>query len=220
MISMDPLFKAALLRTLGFFLLTSLSAWLFVLVEYESEETSKGKYQLLRSLYMSMTSKYNMTIEEFNNFSNMANEALSDPKPRWTFIAAFEFVISVVTTIGKKKQELVRINVTHLAETSMQSFVSEWHHLRWNMFYSASNLLTTFHVYRETFQVLCVRSQNRDFGHHIIQNLHWKLLSFYNFSLGSLVTTEIKKISFWCLDFHSLEELSYNWQLLNQWWNS
>ena len=105
MTSMDPLFKTALLRTLVFFLLTSLGAHLFVLVEHESKDTREEKYQLLHSLYMSMPSKYNRTIEEFSNFSNMANEALSSPKPRWTYLAAFDFVISVVTTIGKRKQE-------------------------------------------------------------------------------------------------------------------
>jgi len=102
---MDPLFKTALLCTLGFFLLTSLGAQLFVLVEHESEEARREKYQLLHSLYTSMESKYNITIEDFNNFSNMANEALSKSKPRWTYLAAFDFVISVVTTIGKRKPE-------------------------------------------------------------------------------------------------------------------
>lgn len=104
MTTMDPLFKSALLRTLGFVLLTSLGAWLFSLVEYESEDTRKKRHQPLHSLYMSMASKYNITIEEFNNFSNMANEALSSLKPQWSYIASFEFVISVVTTIGKRKQ--------------------------------------------------------------------------------------------------------------------
>ena len=100
---MDPLFKSAFVRTLGFFLLTSLGAWLFVLVEYESEDARKERHQLFHSLYMSMASKYNITIEEFNNFSNMAYDALSNPKPRWNY--SFEFVISVVTIIGKRKQE-------------------------------------------------------------------------------------------------------------------
>ncbi|XP_078359123.1 two pore potassium channel protein sup-9-like [Oculina patagonica] len=97
---MDPLIKTALLRTLVFFLMTILSAWLFVQVEYTGEDNSKEKYQLLHSLYKSMASKYNMTIEEFNNFSSVAHKALSEPKPQWTFFVAYEFVISAVTTIG------------------------------------------------------------------------------------------------------------------------
>lgn len=84
-LKMDPLFKTALLRTLAYFLMTILSAWLFVQVEYTGKDDSKEKYELLHSLYTSMASKYNMTIEEFNNFSNVAHEALSEPKPQWTF---------------------------------------------------------------------------------------------------------------------------------------
>ncbi|XP_078359128.1 two pore potassium channel protein sup-9-like [Oculina patagonica] len=97
---MDPPLKTALLRTLAFFLVTILSAWLFVQVEYTGKDNNKEKYQLLHSLYTSMSSKYNMTIEEFNNFSNVAHEALSEPKPQWTFFTAYEFVMSAVTTIG------------------------------------------------------------------------------------------------------------------------
>ena len=106
---LDPLLKKALLRTLVFFLTAFLSAWLFVTVEYTGKDNSKEKHQLLRSLYKSMASKYNMTIEEFNNFSNVAHEALTDPKPQWTFIAAFEFVLSAVTTIGMKKEIVFRM---------------------------------------------------------------------------------------------------------------
>ena len=49
-----------------------------------------------------MASKYNMTVEEFNNFTNVAYQALSEPKPQWTYFAAMEFVFQAVTTIGKK----------------------------------------------------------------------------------------------------------------------
>ena len=70
-----------------------------------AEHTEKGiveeKYQLLFSLYNLMASKCNMTIEEFNNFSSLALEALSQPKPRWTYIAAVDFVFQAFTTIGK-----------------------------------------------------------------------------------------------------------------------
>ncbi|KAL9984087.1 hypothetical protein ACROYT_G006346 [Oculina patagonica] len=47
-----------------------------------------------------MASKYNMTIEEFSNFSNVAYEALSEPKPRWTYTDSIDFVFQAVTTIG------------------------------------------------------------------------------------------------------------------------
>ena len=98
---MDPLLKKALLRTLGFFLLISLGPFLFLYVEQTEKDDKKEKYQLLRALYESMASKYNMTIEEFNNFFNLAFEALSVPKPRWTYLAAVDFVVQAITTIGK-----------------------------------------------------------------------------------------------------------------------
>lgn len=98
---MDQLLKTALLRTFGVSLLISLSPWLFVHVEYTEKDNKEEKYQLLLSLYDSMASTYNMTIEEFNNFSNVAYEALSEPKPQWTYFAAFDFVMQAVTTIGK-----------------------------------------------------------------------------------------------------------------------
>ena len=103
-LQMDLLLKTVLLRTLTFFLMTFLSAWLFVQVEDTEKVNSKEKYKLLHSLYESMASKYNITIEEFYNFSSMAHEALSEHKPHWTYFAAYEFVISAVTTIGKKKR--------------------------------------------------------------------------------------------------------------------
>ncbi|KAJ7392342.1 hypothetical protein OS493_012001 [Desmophyllum pertusum] len=98
---MDPLLKTSLLRTLGFVLLLALSPWLFVYVEHTEKENKEEKYQLLLSLYESMASKYNMTIREFNNFSNVAHEALSDPKPQWTYINAMEFVYQALTTIAR-----------------------------------------------------------------------------------------------------------------------
>ena len=103
---MNPLLKAALLRTLGFLLWASLSAWLFVIVEYTETDNRDEKYQLLLSLYEFLASKYNMSIEEFNNISNAAYEALSEPKPQWTYDAAVDFVIQAMTTIGKANYDM------------------------------------------------------------------------------------------------------------------
>ena len=100
---MGPLYKAALLRIFAFMLLTSLSPLLFVHVEYTDKDNKEGKFQLLLSLYKSMALKYNMTITEFNNFSNVAYEALSEPKPRWTYVEGLDFVFQTLTTIGKGK---------------------------------------------------------------------------------------------------------------------
>lgn len=98
---MDPLLKKVVFRTFVFLLCIFFSAWLFSIVEYTEKDNAEEKYQLLLSLYESMASKYNMTIEEFNNFSNLAHEALSEPKPRWTYVAAVDFVFQALTTIGK-----------------------------------------------------------------------------------------------------------------------
>lgn len=98
---MDPFFKRALLRTLCLLLFILVIPWLFVVVEKSNEHTVEAKYFLLLSLYQSMASKYNMTIEEFNNFSSVAHEALSDIRPRWTYVGAVQFVVQVVSTIGK-----------------------------------------------------------------------------------------------------------------------
>lgn len=103
---MNLLIKAVLLRTLGFFLWVSLSAWLFVVVEYEETDEKEEKYKLLLSLYEFLASKYNMSIEEFNNISNSAYEALSQPKLQWTYCRATDFVFQSLTTIGKPKYTL------------------------------------------------------------------------------------------------------------------
>ena len=50
-LTMNLLVKAVLLRTLGFLLWVSLSAWLFVVVEYKEADEKEEKYQLLLSLY-------------------------------------------------------------------------------------------------------------------------------------------------------------------------
>ncbi|XP_022797223.1 potassium channel subfamily K member 9-like [Stylophora pistillata] len=97
---MHTLLKTAFLRTFGFLLWTSFSAWLFVTVEYTGKDDKKEKYDLLLSLYKSMASKYNMSLEEFNEISTIAYEALSEPKPQWNYHVAVTFVIQAVTTIG------------------------------------------------------------------------------------------------------------------------
>lgn len=100
---MDPLVKTTFFRFLGLFLWACLSAWLFVMVEYTEENDLEEKYQLFRSLYNHMASKCNITIEEFNNFSNVAYEALSEPKRQWNFDVAASFVFQAMTTIGKAR---------------------------------------------------------------------------------------------------------------------
>ena len=100
-LNMKPLLRRALLRFLGFFLLIFLSPLLFVRLEYTEKDDKQEKYQLLSSLYTSMGSKYNMSLEEFNMFCSVAYEAMSVPKPQWTYLNAIDFVVQTVTTIGK-----------------------------------------------------------------------------------------------------------------------
>ncbi|XP_068742096.1 two pore potassium channel protein sup-9-like [Montipora capricornis] len=97
---MDPLLKTALLRMLVFLIFAGVVPWLFVLVEDSNEDTIEAKYHLLRSLYRFMTSKYNMTMEDFKNFSSMAYDALSDTRPSWTYGAGLSCVLQAITTIG------------------------------------------------------------------------------------------------------------------------
>ena len=97
---MKLLFVKALVRTIAFITWTCFSAWLFVQVEHTENDFVDEKYQLLRSLYISMASKYNMTIDDFNNFSNIAHKALSAPDLQWTYLHSFDFVLQTVTTIG------------------------------------------------------------------------------------------------------------------------
>lgn len=97
---MDPLFKAVLLRTFTFLMWTLFSAWLFSVVEQTEMDNLEEKYQLLLSLYNSMASKYNMTIDEFNTFSSAVYEALSEPRHQWNYYDAIDFTFQVFTTIG------------------------------------------------------------------------------------------------------------------------
>ena len=101
---MNPLIKKTIFRALGFLLWTSLSSWLFVLVEYTEEIDSEEKRQLLLAVYASMSTKYNMSIKEFNNYSSMVYEAMSEPKPQWNYHASVDFVLQAITTIGKLTQ--------------------------------------------------------------------------------------------------------------------
>ena len=103
---MNSLLKKVLLRTFGFSLLVFLSPLLFIQVEYTEKDDNLEKYQLLSSLYKSMGSKYNMSLEEFNKFCSVAYEALSMPKPKWTYIHAFDFIVQTVTTIGKYEADM------------------------------------------------------------------------------------------------------------------
>ena len=98
---MDPLFKITLIRTVVFLFAAFLSPLLFVYVEYTEKDDAKEKHKMLHLLYESMSSKCNITIEEFNNFTNVAYGALCEPILQWTYYHATDFVLQALTTIGK-----------------------------------------------------------------------------------------------------------------------
>ena len=98
---MDPLFKITLYRTIALLFVVFLSPLLFMHVEYTEKDDAKEKNKMLHLLYESMSSKCNITIEEFNNFTNVAYEALSEPTLKWTYYQATDFVVQALTTIGK-----------------------------------------------------------------------------------------------------------------------
>ena len=147
---MNSLLKKVLLRTFGFSLLVFLSPLLFIQVEYTEKDDNLEKYQLLSSLYKSMESKYNMSLEEFNKFCSVAYEALSMPKPKWTYIHAFDFIVQTVTTIGKYEADMhlfflptMFILVLYLISVSTRSCLTMWgtsplhflkHHMGTNFF--------------------------------------------------------------------------------------
>ena len=98
---MKVLLKKCVLRILCLLLWVVFSAWLFVLMEYTEKDGAREKYQLLISLYKFMGTKYNMSLEDFNNFSRMAHEALTEPKLEWTIFIAIDFLFQAFTTIGE-----------------------------------------------------------------------------------------------------------------------
>ena len=106
---MSPHLRKVFCWTLCFFLWAFSSAWIFVAVENTEKDGVQQKYQLLLSLYKSMATKYNISIEDFNNFSKVAYEALTQPKPQWTYAAALQFVLQASTTIGKPDWEVLKI---------------------------------------------------------------------------------------------------------------
>ena len=98
---MKVLLKKCVLRILCVFLWVGFSAWLFVPVEYTEKDSAREKYQLLISLYKFMAAKYNISLEDFKNFSRMAHKALTEPKLEWTIFLAIDFLFQAFTTIGE-----------------------------------------------------------------------------------------------------------------------
>ncbi len=75
----------------------------------------KTKDELLDSLWKEMEKKYNMTQSDFDNFTQMSNDALSLDGPEWSFYEGFRYAFETLTTIGKYKINFFFLKLSILA---------------------------------------------------------------------------------------------------------
>lgn len=75
---------------------------IFRAVEHDDDkEPVKTKEQLLESIKLNVTAKYNMSESEFNNIVQQIETASSsNAGPEWSYHESLAFVIQLVTTIG------------------------------------------------------------------------------------------------------------------------
>ena len=100
---MNPSVKKAMWRTLALFVWIFGGSWIFVLIEKKNDDVneSEKKKQMLAELFRNISSKYNITVAEFEYFTFTAHRALTIPKREWSYFASVEFALHTVTTIGK-----------------------------------------------------------------------------------------------------------------------
>lgn len=91
--NMDFFIKVMFFCIFGFILWVFFSIWVFVLIEDMEKDDREEKYELLCFLYYFMVLKYNMIVEEFNNFFSVVFEVLSEFKLLWFFVNVFDFVL-------------------------------------------------------------------------------------------------------------------------------
>lgn len=77
---MDFFFKNIFYWIIVFLFVILFSILLFMYLEYIEKDDVKEKYEMLCFLYEFMLFKYNIIIEEFNNFMNVVYEVLSEFK--------------------------------------------------------------------------------------------------------------------------------------------
>ncbi|CAH3122349.1 unnamed protein product, partial [Pocillopora meandrina] len=221
-LTMSTPLKTAFLRTLGLLLWTLFSAWLFVKVEHTEKDHKEEKYYLLLSLFESLASKYNMSLEEFNKISTVAYEALSEPKPQWTYHVAVTFVIQAVTTIGygfitpqtSTGQMLcifvclIGVPITLLTLKSIGELIAKWvHTIVWKfekeilkrpepkqMQTKSAVILFSFMVLLIVVSALCIRDSNWSF----VEGIYFWFVTFTTIGFGDYILwkpTRIKKLS-------------------------
>ena len=98
---MRPPVKKALVRVVLFVVFGCLGGPLFWAIEHRGDQRAM-KAALLQSLNASMSAKYNMTAQDFENFTRISFEALRPSTASWTLEEAVEFSFQTITTIGKK----------------------------------------------------------------------------------------------------------------------
>ena len=99
---MKPLVKKALFRFLLCMIWGIVGGLVFSSIEYRGDQKTK-KRLLLLSLNNTLSIKYNMSAQDFNNFTKMAFEALSPAGPRWDIEDGINFAFQTITTVGKSK---------------------------------------------------------------------------------------------------------------------
>ena len=97
-----PLLKKASFRVIAFILVTLLGGLIFSSVERpNAENKSKTKQELLDSLRQEMQYKYNMSQVDFDNFTQLSNQAYSLDGPEWGYFDGLRYAFETLTTIGK-----------------------------------------------------------------------------------------------------------------------
>lgn len=92
----------ALIRVIAFIVVALTGGLIFSIVERpNAEDKAKTKDELLDSLRKEMEKKYNMTQSDFDNFTQMCNDALSLDGPEWSFYEGVRYAFETLTTIGK-----------------------------------------------------------------------------------------------------------------------
>jgi len=99
--SARPLLWKTLFRVIAFSVLAVSGGLIFSVVEHPNAVNNlKKKNELLDSLREDMEKKYNMTKDDFDNFTELTDEALSLDGPRWGYFEGVRFAFETLTTIG------------------------------------------------------------------------------------------------------------------------
>ena len=87
----------------------TIGVFIFKAVEGDSEiDTETSNTEHLERLKKDVTTKYNMSEDEFDNIAhNIAHS--SSAGPEWSYENALSFIIQLLTTIGKNARTILRV---------------------------------------------------------------------------------------------------------------